>query len=443
MMADKTTPGGVLHDPVHGGRLDEPSAVNLDARLREASAQATAMASAAADRAEAAVAEAAGAVPSMAVAASRLGMGEAPEPGLWAVGMTWRGTLVDLDSLGEVGPLREDVDALAASALKLGLGEAPEPGLWAVGVTWRGERVGGGGSQTSATRTASGPRIACYGDSLTQLPGIIRGGGQDTPGTSYPAQLGAILGETVTNRGWSGRNASQIAMHNGATAWALSQAVTVPADTSPVSITTTMDYPADSYSSPILMGGIRGTMRRDTAGVTFTRAVAGTVVQVPQHAPIVADWPAPGAVTIVGMGRNSVGTASLPPAESLGVILSRVQDMVRAASQGVDVPRVLVLDVPPYENQGTGTSGRAPLDALNAALAQTWPQYHITPYAYLRTRKAFEDAGLTPTAQDEADMAKDITPTAFRGDTVHLTTEGNKAVARYIAAALRERRWYA
>ena len=42
MMADKTTPGGVLHDPVNGGRLDEPSAVNLEARLREASAQATA-----------------------------------------------------------------------------------------------------------------------------------------------------------------------------------------------------------------------------------------------------------------------------------------------------------------------------------------------------------------------------------------------------------------
>ena len=40
MMADKTTPGGVLHDPVNGGRLDEPSAVNLEARLREASAQA-------------------------------------------------------------------------------------------------------------------------------------------------------------------------------------------------------------------------------------------------------------------------------------------------------------------------------------------------------------------------------------------------------------------
>ena len=41
-MADKTTPGGVLHDPVNGKRLDEPSAVNLEARLREASAQAAA-----------------------------------------------------------------------------------------------------------------------------------------------------------------------------------------------------------------------------------------------------------------------------------------------------------------------------------------------------------------------------------------------------------------
>ncbi len=57
-MADKTTPGGVLHDPVNGGRLDEPTAVNLDGRLRETAAQAAAMASveasAAADRAEAA-----------------------------------------------------------------------------------------------------------------------------------------------------------------------------------------------------------------------------------------------------------------------------------------------------------------------------------------------------------------------------------------------------
>lgn len=39
-MADKTTPGGVLHDPVNGKRLDEPSAVNLEARLREVSAEA-------------------------------------------------------------------------------------------------------------------------------------------------------------------------------------------------------------------------------------------------------------------------------------------------------------------------------------------------------------------------------------------------------------------
>ena len=55
MMADKTTPGGVLHDPVNGKRLDEPSAVNLDARLREVSTEAGDEA----DRAEAAAKDAA------------------------------------------------------------------------------------------------------------------------------------------------------------------------------------------------------------------------------------------------------------------------------------------------------------------------------------------------------------------------------------------------
>ncbi len=46
MMADKTTPGGVLHDPVNGGRMDEPSAVNMDARLREVGAKTSAVADA-------------------------------------------------------------------------------------------------------------------------------------------------------------------------------------------------------------------------------------------------------------------------------------------------------------------------------------------------------------------------------------------------------------
>ena len=39
-MADKTTPGGFLYDPTNGGRMDEPTAVNNEARWREVSAQA-------------------------------------------------------------------------------------------------------------------------------------------------------------------------------------------------------------------------------------------------------------------------------------------------------------------------------------------------------------------------------------------------------------------
>ena len=41
MMADKTTPGGFLYDPTNGGRMDEPTAVNNEARWREVSAQAS------------------------------------------------------------------------------------------------------------------------------------------------------------------------------------------------------------------------------------------------------------------------------------------------------------------------------------------------------------------------------------------------------------------
>ena len=39
-MSDKTTPGGFLYDPTNGGRMDEPTAVNNEARWREVSAQA-------------------------------------------------------------------------------------------------------------------------------------------------------------------------------------------------------------------------------------------------------------------------------------------------------------------------------------------------------------------------------------------------------------------
>lgn len=40
-MATKQTSGGVTYDPVTGGPLDEPSALNLDARLREVGARIT------------------------------------------------------------------------------------------------------------------------------------------------------------------------------------------------------------------------------------------------------------------------------------------------------------------------------------------------------------------------------------------------------------------
>lgn len=53
-MADKTTPGGFLYDPVNGGRMDEPTAVNNEARWREVTTSAVAQAASSADRAEAA-----------------------------------------------------------------------------------------------------------------------------------------------------------------------------------------------------------------------------------------------------------------------------------------------------------------------------------------------------------------------------------------------------
>ena len=82
-MADKTTPGGVLHDPVNGGRLDEPSAVNLDARLREVTTSAVAQATSAADRAELAAGAATGEPVdrSLAAGASMDTLG----PGVWRV----------------------------------------------------------------------------------------------------------------------------------------------------------------------------------------------------------------------------------------------------------------------------------------------------------------------------------------------------------------------
>ena len=48
---------------------------------------------------------------------------------------------------------------------------------------------------------------------------------------------------------------------------------------------------------------------------------------------------------------------------------------------------------------------------------------------------------ITPTAQDEADMAANTVPTSLRTDDLHLNANGYRAAGHYVATIIEQKGW--
>jgi hypothetical protein len=115
----------------------------------------------------------------------------------------------------------------------------------------------------------------------------------------------------------------------------------------------------------------------------------------------------------------------------------RLTGHVRAMTDRLPHGRFLVFGLFSDPN-GTYTAAAA---AISAAYKSAFPGNYFDPLAALTSAQAATDAGITYTAQDNADIAAGFVPTSFRSDSIHLNATGAKALAYAVNREAVARGW--
>jgi hypothetical protein len=101
----------------------------------------------------------------------------------------------------------------------------------------------------------------------------------------------------------------------------------------------------------------------------------------------------------------------------------------------------LVLSILTTGDGGSGTSSYTATLATNAALASAYPSNYLDIRRHLIDNGLGEE-GITPTAQDTADIAADTVPTSLRFDNTHPNAAGIKVIARKVAQTILDKGWW-
>lgn len=290
---------------------------------------------------------------------------------------------------------------------------------------------------TYALKSEAGPiaELATIGDSITA-------GGQG--GGIYWAQLVSdYLGLSVWNPSVPGESPADIATRQGG----LSPALTltgdlIPATVTPVVVTTIS--PSAGWRTGAGAGfekignftgrlcGIPGTLiHSQIDGVwTFTRTTAGTATAAPAGSKFYTQDGKHNRAAIQTLwgGRNDPATSR---------VLANTASMVEYLH---DPKRFLVFGILTSASEYSGTSGYNTVTAANNALATAYPDNYFDMRRYL-IDYGLDQLGLTPTAQDLADIAGDTVPLTLRADSVHPNALGQQVIARKVARLLIAKEW--
>lgn len=292
--------------------------------------------------------------------------------------------------------------------------------------------------QDALIKVASGPDIDCDGDSMTA--------GAGGNGTSFPSVLGQLMSSAgskavVRNSGVGGESSVSITARMGGYAFQVRVIDgVIPATTTPVVIT--FDQLNGQIVRPLMQGnggasgfigdlaGIKGSIALirpngssnswDNANYyTFTRLVAGNAVTVNRPEPFITDYAKArqGDIKIIWIGQNGPSEArAIQDAKAI------VQSM-----QALD-KRYIVISKP------TASSSD---DALWFA---EFGERFIPIKKYL-VEFGLQDAGITPTEQDLADIAANNIPSSLRSDAVHWNSAGYTILAQQVFKKLKQLGW--
>lgn len=285
--------------------------------------------------------------------------------------------------------------------------------------------------------------IACWGDSLTYGQGAT-----NIETESYPAVLGALTGIKTYNLGVAGETATTIASRQGAYDIRLTNNIVIP-ESGTVEIKFAA-YEGDDYAgvvspradkgcwNPCFINGVEGTLTfevdssvwpRVIKWAKFTRKNPGEAVKcyagdkfIPMAQNIKTD------INVFFTGTNCAWTPENKNGGEDPLLLAELvkKQVAYANNNG----KFVVLGL---------TSGDASKWVNeNKALSEAFGEKFLDLKAYLLT-DALADAGLTPTATDEADINKGHVPTSLlSSDGTHFNTIGYSVIASRVKAKMIE-----
>ena len=260
------------------------------------------------------------------------------------------------------------------------------------------------------------PRIICWGDSLTQS--------YDNR-SAYPDVLREISGCDVINYGIQSELTYDIALRAGGIG-VYTEDFTIPVGTGrvPVGLYTQSGSSVrllregEAGINPCFINNVCGRLSVEDGIFYFARLEAGDEVTVADGTPLVTQGMAnrrPTDVAVIFTGTNDK-----PDAESVANVISTQAKIINAI--GTDKYVVIGL---------TYRGGMDEIDEVNAALAEEYGDRFIDIRKYL-LEYGLEDAGITPTDKDIADIANGEIPSSLRRDYVHGNESYYKLLARQV-----------
>lgn len=253
------------------------------------------------------------------------------------------------------------------------------------------------------------PNIVCWGDSLTY--------GTGGEGVTYPSVLAEKTGLTVYNYGVRGETAKQIAIRMGLYQMTV-LAFTIPEDTTPVSVSLlyqgedpVMMRLGDVGMNPCEISGVKGELSYQEADgkYYFTRLEAGKEVSVEEDAVVTMD--AAGKVDANDIVVLFAGSNDRPTKEDAAALIATEKEMIA------------YLGSEKYIIVGLTSQEMIPeVAAVNEELKEAFGDHFLDIRSYF-LEHGLEDAGITPTEQDKADIVAGEIPSSLRVDIVHGTPD--------------------
>lgn len=280
--------------------------------------------------------------------------------------------------------------------------------------------------------------IDVWGDSRTDM---------NDDGTSYCDYLATLLGADwiVSNRGISGQTSGQVSARFGSNEIYLtltdnripaSGQVLITAYKPTTGSETNLRGGDGTYGVHGILNGVPGKYIHTTGGnINFVRDYEGaSAVKVKPNTKLLPDpYYNPQHCQILWCGKNDFYYA-------YPNVVSGITDNYDGMISKIPHDYWIVLGETYSSGDTEGSTNRGYVDSINAYLLATYPDNYIDIQTEL-VENGLALENITPTAQDEEDIAGGFIPSSLMYDNTHPNQYGRKAIAKIIYRWILEKGW--